>query len=328
MPPMTIIKTQYPKSPNKGQRGTPAYKMSSDIVSAKTMCTSTQLKVEEQQAEDNNKFTAYMTTKKDQKVAFNITFRNGHLCVHTIVKNLEKKRIPLVTLHVKLDPSLIRQPSDEEETKESQKFKWYPMKLQMSRTKSRVLYFPTRESRQTAIDIVLRQQGFDSQLDQYHLISEIEEGCSNPVHIARHKLSDMKVAIKAIPAKKYLRLQQENMIDEGAAMDLCRDSENVIGLVEKFKMDGNVYIVTKYAAGGDLLSYCMKQAERTDSDGLWFTEDTIKHIFGQIAHGLYEMHQVGLVHRDLKLLNIFLSDNAERPRVKIGDLGLAAYLKP
>ena len=40
------------------------------------------------------------------------------------------------------------------------------------------------------------------------------------------------------------------------------------------------------------------------------------------------MHKSGLMHRDLKLLNIFLRDKSPKPRVKIGDLGLAALLSP
>ena len=38
------------------------------------------------------------------------------------------------------------------------------------------------------------------------------------------------------------------------------------------------------------------------------------------------MHSLGLVHRDLKLLNVFLTSNSLFSRVKIGDLGLAAKL--
>ena len=41
-----------------------------------------------------------------------------------------------------------------------------------------------------------------------------------------------------------------------------------------------------------------------------------------------DMHQWCLVHRDLKPLNIFLSDVSDMPQVKIGDLGFAALLKP
>lgn len=104
---------------------------------------------------------------------------------------------------------------------------------------------------------ILIEQGFSRQLDQYSIIGAIDEGCSNDVVIAKHKLNGMKVAIKAIPAKKYRRLQKENMVDEGGAMELCNFSEYVVRLVEKFSMDGMVYIVSKYAYGGDLLNYCI-----------------------------------------------------------------------
>ena len=53
---------------------------------------------------------------------------------------------------------------------------------------------------------ILIEQGFSRQLDQYSIIGAIDEGCSNDVVIAKHKLNGNKVAIKAIPAKKYRRL--------------------------------------------------------------------------------------------------------------------------
>lgn len=56
------------------------------------------------------------------------------------------------------------------------------------------------------------------------------------------------------------------------------------------------------------------------------TEKTAKHIFVQLAQGLRDIHRVGLVHRDLKLMNIFMNDLTSMPRVKIGDLGLACKL--
>ena len=57
-------------------------------------------------------------------------------------------------------------------------------------------------------------------------------------------------------------------------------------------------------------------------------EERALHIFKQIMYGLRDMHAVGLVHRDLKFLNIFMCDTSDAPRVKIGDLGLAVYLPP
>lgn len=54
------------------------------------------------------------------------------------------------------------------------------------------------------------------------------------------------------------------------------------------------------------------------------SEKRAHHIFVQMAKGVRDIHQAGLIHRDLKLLNIFMCDRTEMPRVKIGDLGLAA----
>ena len=39
-----------------------------------------------------------------------------------------------------------------------------------------------------------------------------------------------------------------------------------------------------------------------------------------------DIHDCGIVHRDLKHLNIFLSDQSETPKIKIGDFGLACKL--
>ena len=39
------------------------------------------------------------------------------------------------------------------------------------------------------------------------------------------------------------------------------------------------------------------------------------------------MHRLGIYHRDLKLLNIFVTDTSDYPKVKIGDLGMAYQLK-
>ena len=39
--------------------------------------------------------------------------------------------------------------------------------------------------------------------------------------------------------------------------------------------------------------------------------------------GLAHIHESGIVHRDLKHMNLFLSDHNKNVKVKIGDFGLA-----
>lgn len=89
------------------------------------------------------------------------------------------------------------------------------------------------------------------------MLHKIGEGCSNPVVIGNHRLTNLQVAIKAIDIHKYVRLQKEDRISEADAMELCQDSDFIVNFIEKFAMDGQVYIVTKFAPGGDLLHYCL-----------------------------------------------------------------------
>ena len=58
----------------------------------------------------------------------------------------------------------------------------------------------------------------------------------------------------------------------------CQKSKHVVQLVESFSFDSNLYLVTKYASGGDLLQYCLAQ----DNSKQWMDEKRAKHIFAQL----------------------------------------------
>ena len=140
--------------------------------------------------------------------------------------------------------------------------------------------------------------------------------------MAEHRLTGVKVAIKVIKKKRYSRLTIENNISEAEAMWKCRESKQIVELIEKFEHEGKIFLVTKYARAGDLLTYCMHCEDPKN----WMSVEQARHIFIQVAKGLQHMHHAGLIHRDLKPLNIFLCDNSEMPRVKIGDLGLSVSI--
>ena len=74
-----------------------------------------------------------------------------------------------------------------------------------------------------------------------------------------HKISGVRVAIKAMESKKYQRLSIENQVSESRAMYMCQDSQNILNFIEEFTHNGETYIVTKFARGGDLLSYLSVQ---------------------------------------------------------------------
>nr|XP_022909157.1 eIF-2-alpha kinase GCN2 isoform X1 [Onthophagus taurus] len=69
------------------------------------------------------------------------------------------------------------------------------------------------------------------------------------------------------------------------------------------------------------MEFCEKSTLRTAIDaGLCSDKDRVWRLFREIVDGLIYIHQQGMIHRDLKPVNIFLNKN---DHVKIGDFGLA-----
>jgi eukaryotic-like serine/threonine-protein kinase len=65
--------------------------------------------------------------------------------------------------------------------------------------------------------------------------------------------------------------------------------------------------------------------QRMDREGrLPFSE--VQHILAQVAQGLELAHSKGIVHRDLKLENIFLAREGGKEVVKALDFGIAKHL--
>uniref|UniRef100_A0A0C9QMD1 non-specific serine/threonine protein kinase n=1 Tax=Fopius arisanus TaxID=64838 RepID=A0A0C9QMD1_9HYME len=69
------------------------------------------------------------------------------------------------------------------------------------------------------------------------------------------------------------------------------------------------------------MEFCEKSTLRTAIDnGLFEDEERVWRLFREIVEGIVHIHQQGMIHRDLKPVNIFLDSN---DHVKIGDFGLA-----
>ena len=83
--------------------------------------------------------------------------------------------------------------------------------------------------------------------------------------------------------------------------------------------DNNLNIIMEYCDSGDLNSFiCNLKKENT-----YLTEEEIWHFFIQISLGLAYIHSKNILHRDLKPMNIFLTN---KNQIKIGDLGVAKLL--
>ena len=103
------------------------------------------------------------------------------------------------------------------------------------------------------------------------------------------------------------------------AHDSCNASKHVTQLIEEFQENNNVYLVTKKASCGNLYDYQKAQPDPR------LPERLVRGIFQQIACGVQDIHEQEIVHRDLKHMNILVSDKdrPSGPKIKITDFGLA-----
>jgi len=130
-----------------------------------------------------------------------------------------------------------------------------------------------------------------------------------------YKAEDTKlkriVALKFLPAHAVGDEQQRLRFTREAQAAAALDHPNICSVHEIEEADGHTFISMTYCEGDTL----KELAERGDL-GLEHSLD----IAIQVAEGLVEAHDKGIVHRDIKPANIMVSDKFQ---AKITDFGLA-----
>lgn len=86
---------------------------------------------------------------------------------------------------------------------------------------------------------------------------------------------------------------------------------NVMHLFEFMETAHNYYLVIQYCNNGDLESYLKKMGRLSEEEAVYFLM--------QIANGFQVLHKNKIMHRDVKLANLFLHED----QVVIGDFGFA-----
>jgi NIMA (never in mitosis gene a)-related kinase 1/4/5 len=78
---------------------------------------------------------------------------------------------------------------------------------------------------------------------------------------------------------------------------------HVIKYFTSFMEDGNLHILMEYADGGDLYELLKVQKKKKK----YFSEKDLWTFAYEILLGLEYLHSKNIIHRDIKTLNIFIS---------------------
>jgi serine/threonine protein kinase len=96
---------------------------------------------------------------------------------------------------------------------------------------------------------------------------------------------------------------------------------NIIKLLDLFENSDYYYIVLEYMEGKDLFDYLKAR-------NFSISEDRARHLAIQVAEAIQYLHSYGIVHRDIKLENVMMSDSTDKSVPKLVDFGLAKIIGP
>lgn len=91
---------------------------------------------------------------------------------------------------------------------------------------------------------------------------------------------------------------------------------NIVNFIDCFEDEDNVYMSLELCTGGSLMDVFRQRRG--------FSEAETRYFMVQILGACHYMHAHSVIHRDLKLGNIFLDANFN---IKVGDFGLAALIE-
>ena len=168
-------------------------------------------------------------------------------------------------------------------------------------------------------DLFINELNFSPE-KKYKILSNIGQGSYGDVFLAMNIYTKEKVAIKKI-YKSFDEISESEIINEIEILKKLNHPD-IVKVLEYYKTDQAYYIVSEYCSGGELF----QKAET------YLSETQIAVIFKQILSGLSYLHSNNIVHRDLKLENILISDieyvsltGEEYLDIKIIDFGNAEH---
>jgi serine/threonine-protein kinase len=144
---------------------------------------------------------------------------------------------------------------------------------------------------------------------------ELGRGGMGAVYAVVHDEIGKRAALKLMH-RRLGDAHNDRMLVEARVVNMCRHP-NIVDIFETGSLpDGRPYIVMERLDG---------LALSTRADEGKVRPDRAIEILAQVASALIAAHDAGIVHRDLKLDNIFLVDHAEdvTPHVKVLDWGIA-----
>ena len=154
-------------------------------------------------------------------------------------------------------------------------------------------------------------------MEGFHIISKLGEGAYSTVLKVTRAEDGNTYALKKVKLLKLNEKEKQNALNEVRILASVK-SNFVISYKEAFfdEKDSFLGLVMEFADNGDLY----QKITAYKKSGNFFEESDIWRVFIQLVKGLKALHDLKILHRDLKSANVFLFKDGS---VKLGDLNVS-----
>ena len=148
----------------------------------------------------------------------------------------------------------------------------------------------------------------------YTIIKELGRGAFSTVYKIKSNINQQYYCLKKINLKKTK--------DKNNEINLLQNLShiNLVKYISSCTDESGIYIIMEYCEYGDLYSLLHSVRKKK----VYVNEDIIWDIAYQSLQALNYLHSKHIIHRDIKLLNIFLT---KEKIIKIGDFGMSKLLE-
>ncbi len=154
-------------------------------------------------------------------------------------------------------------------------------------------------------------------MNDFQIITKLGEGAYSTVYKVKRLIDGNIYALKKVKLLNLSDKEKENALNEVPLLASVK-SNFVISYKEAFfdEKDSTLGIVMEFADRGDLYQKIVEHKK----SAVLFEESDIWRIFIQLVKGLRSLHELKILHRDLKSANVFLLSNGS---AKLGDLNVS-----
>lgn len=136
-----------------------------------------------------------------------------------------------------------------------------------------------------------------------------------PQGMATRSMEDPNISIYSGKTRESFEYGLDKFIEEARTLAKFDDVSEIVAVKDFFKENGTAYLVMSYVEGITLKSY-------TDQNGGRLPIEVVLNIMLPIMLALEQVHNAGILHRDISPDNIFITKNFN---AKLLDFGAARY---